>query len=536
MRNNSNTNDAKFIPDKDIQCIKSGTFSKNDKRSFVFAKSAKQELKILAIIWIKISIQSLLSLIPKVLGAIFVGNIQDGNSAQLLSAVGFAMNFSNITGMTIGWGFTSGLLTLIPQSIGSNRMDLIAEHTQRAFYVVLIVLIMSTIIQFYSGDILCKILKYNNTPNEIMCDYITMYCVYLIPFLYFITWFSILKRVIQNLRYNSELLLIIFVSNVTTPFSNWLFVYYLNIGYLGAAITININMFFSVLLCVLFLCYKGHSNVFIPLPIRIVMKYSAVKEYLQLTLPGLFSVCSSWWIGEIVIIVSGLIANPTISVATMVICYSVYEILLWISIALGNSVNIRIGKYIGYGSIIYAQKVAKIASLLNLIFDVSIILFLSLLKDYIPKLYANNNQVIEQTSQLMYCIVLVLITASIFRVLDGIFYGLGYPMTVAIVVFIAQDIVAIGSIFVCLFEFDYKNYTNLALHFIWICIGCGFLIASIVLIIVLMCKRNTIWKNAVHASMMRIKMINSLPTKPLIQPENVFVKYGAVVFVKLLSK
>eukprot|EP01084_Bolivina_argentea_P156208 272223_1 len=359
-----------------------------------------------------------------------------------------------------------------------------------------------------------------------MCDYITIYCLYLIPFLYFITWFSILKRIIQNLRYNSELLLIIFVSNIATPFWNWLFVYHLKIGYLGTAITINVDMFCSVFLCVLFLCYKGHGSIFKPLPLGRIIKYNAVKQYLTLTLPGLATMCSSWWIGELIIILSGFIANPTISVASTVVVYSIYEIALWVSIALGNSVNIRIGKYIGFGSIKYAQLSAKVASLLGFIFIVNLTLVLIVLKDYIPKLYSNNYNVEAQSSKLMYCIVLVLISGTMYRLLNGIFYGLGYPMTVALILFVAQDIISLGLIFIWLFPMGYKKYANIGLQVIWLWTAFGFLLASIGLIIVLIYKGKRIWNNAVIDSKKRIEI--SLQRKPLNQNKKTLITYASM--------
>ena len=258
--------------------------SSSDK-SFKFAKSFYHEIQIMFLIFIKLSVGGMLEISPQFIGKIFVGHLPNTNTAILLSAAGLSQNYSNITGMSVGWGFTSPLFTLIPQCIGSNRKDLLSHYVQRSFYICLFILIISTIFQLYAGDILCFILGYNDTDP--ICGYINNYCITLIPFLYFAVWFTILQRVIQNLDYNTELLIIIFISNILTPFWNWLFVYYLKFGYLGTAITMDITMLCSLCMSCVLLIYKGYSYIFKPLSLRIVLKWEKVYEYLALSLPGL---------------------------------------------------------------------------------------------------------------------------------------------------------------------------------------------------------------------------------------------------------
>ena len=52
------------------------------------------------------------------------------NSSKMLSGIGLTRTFSNVS---ISWGFTSALYTLIPQSIGLNKINLLQLYLQRSF-------------------------------------------------------------------------------------------------------------------------------------------------------------------------------------------------------------------------------------------------------------------------------------------------------------------------------------------------------------------------------------------------------------------
>ena len=482
--------------------------TETEDKSFVFAKSASDEVKILLSLWIKISFCGLLEMTPQFIGKMFVGHIPNTNSGLLLSAVGLAQNYTNITAISIGWGLTSGLLILLPQTIGSNiTNNLLRNYVQRVFWITLFALIISTILQIYSGDILCAILRYNkhNNNNAEICEYITMYCVYLIPFTYLTVWFTILQRIIQNLDYNSELLLIIFISNIMSPLWNYLLIYKTNLSYLGAALTMDITIFCMTILSAILLCYKGHSNIFKPMEFGQVLNCSKVWEYLSLAIPGLVQTCSAWWIGELITILAGFVNEPYIAVSSTVICYSLFEILLEFSVALGNTVNIRVGKYIGYGSIVYAKRVCRVTAFLDLIWALVVFFFLLIFKDLLPRIYTNDEEIIQMASKLMYFLVIICICYTFFRVLSGIYQGLGKPTFVAIIMFFAQDFIGLVLTLVFLFALNYKQYTDLGLYSIWSCAAFGYFLVIISILVSLVRNNETIWIQALNDSNDRIQ-------------------------------
>ena len=208
--------------------------------------------------------------------------------------------------------------------------------------------------------------------------------------------------------------------------------------------------------------------------------------------------------GELVCILAGFVRNPYVSVSATVSCYSMFEILLMFSVGLANSVNIRVGKYIGFGSVYYAKRVCKIAVLLDVIILTVISVVCILFKDDLPKIYSNDEDVIIMASKLMYFVVVILIGFSSFRVLSGVFQGLGYPEIVAIIMFVTQDVVGLGLTLVLLFAVGLRSYMEYGLYVIWSCTSLGYYLGGIIVGFVLFWRRKSIWIDATNDSKSRI--------------------------------
>lgn len=467
----------------------------------MFAKSAMHELKLIILLWIKVTGCNLLEMLPLFTGKILVGHISNTESALLLSAVGLAQIYTNVTAISIGWGFTTGLFTLIPQCIGANGTDLIPLHTQTAFYMTLIVLIISTILQFFSGDILCFILSFKN--DSAICGYITTYCLSLIPFIFCTIWFTILQRVLQNVQLNSQLLLIVFICNIATPILNYFLILKSKLGYLGAAITMDFVIVFMLILSCFLLCYKGYSNIFKPISIGQVLNKYNVFTYLKLSLPGVITTCFSWWIGELITILSGVIYDPYVAIASTVICYSLFEILLEFSVGLGNAINIRIGKYIGAGSIAFAKRAGKVGIYLACLWAFIVVFILLILRKYIPLIYTNDENIISITSELIYFLAMICVCYIFFQVLTSIYRALGKPEIVAWITFISQ-IIGFLITFLPLYGLNARQYTDLGLYSVWSCATFGYLLAIFAIGTMFVKRYKTIWKQAVKESNQRV--------------------------------
>ena len=241
-------------------CNGSSTQCKASK-SFIIGESLEHEIKLIIQRTALMTLQMLCQLGSPVVALIFVGQLPD--DVIYLSAVGLSRTFVNVTGTAMAWGFTTSLFTLLPQAIGAGQTKLASIHIQRAFYVVTIVSCFLSITQFFAGDIMIAL----GQPQE-LGPLINKYCRLLIPYIFLITYTSILMRLLQALDLNVGLTYGCLIMFTSTPLFVWLFMYPFGMGYLGAAMGQNMALLMFCISMFIYLVYKGMIHNIIHLMIN----------------------------------------------------------------------------------------------------------------------------------------------------------------------------------------------------------------------------------------------------------------------------
>eukprot|EP01084_Bolivina_argentea_P162837 283344_1 len=465
--------------------------------SFVVSKTVHQELKLILFIFIKIAGSNVAELFPQILSNIFIGHLN--NAPLLLSSCGLARTFCNVLGMAQAWSFSSALFILIPQCLGANKPELMAIYVQRAFYVCMLVAMIATIIQFFGGEIMCLI----GEPKE-FCPIISNYCRCLIPLIYGTVWLTIAQRVGQSLNFNTHLFYSVLIPALLAIPLNYLFVFHFGFGYIGTALVIDICVFMAFLLTISCLIYKGYGWIFVPLPFKQVIQYNGMKEYILLALPGLVQSSLSWTVGEMMVALSGFIANPSVIVASTVVCSSLMLFLIMISVGMSNAINIRLGKYIGSGLVFGAKMVAKCAVGLNTITMIFLAVFLFFMRELIIKMFTQQEDVVAMASSMVAIVVIPqMITNNFYITLSGAFRGLGYPTIIAVAVFISHYCISLPLAGILLFYVGIREYSSYGVYTLWLCVALGYFLCGSILLVILIFKIDL--KKAASQSLNRIK-------------------------------
>ena len=95
-----------LVESDDVIAVGDASRSDGLTSSFSFGYSFLHELQIMVSMLIKIAIMQNLQMLPQIIGNMFIGHLQNSDTALLLSSVGLAQNFANITGI-------SGILSFI---------------------------------------------------------------------------------------------------------------------------------------------------------------------------------------------------------------------------------------------------------------------------------------------------------------------------------------------------------------------------------------------------------------------------------------
>eukprot|EP01083_Nonionella_stella_P107661 312062_1 len=355
-----------------------------------------------------------------------------------------------------------------------------------------------SIIRSITGEIMVAI----GQPAELK-PIVETYCRLLIPYIFICSYDAILVRLIQALDMNISLAICAVLMFASCPLITWFLMYYLDYGWQGTAIAQSVVMLLFFFIMLVLLIYKGYGFIFIPLPFTTVWSLKGIYNYLALALPGLCQNMFEFIIQEAAIVLSGYVASPTTALSATVILNNLFLVVISFSLATCSATNIRVGKYIGKGSIIYAKRAAvgglMIAALIMSIGSLVLMCGVHVL----PRIYTDNVDTIRLTSKIMWILVVFSCGCLMLQTLGGIYRGLGLQKIAAIVVSVSYTLIALPCSIVLLFSFDMRRDLVYGTAIIWGGLAFGNVLGAIVEIIYLWCFGD--WKAAVRHANMRIK-------------------------------
>eukprot|EP01084_Bolivina_argentea_P112561 200752_1 len=483
---------------------------KNENNTFTVAETAFDELKIMLSLFVPIALCGICEFIPQYISYSFVGH--EPNSTELLASVGLSMAYTNCIGISITWGLTKGLDTLIPQALGQNEHKdninkRISIYFQQSTIITFIVLIPILMLQYYAGDIMCLI-----GQSKHLCNHINDYCRALIPLLIAALWYSLMARLLRPLMLNTQNMFINFISAISSYPLNYLFIKYLKYNYIATAVVMDICMIEVAVLTTILLLYNGYYFVFIPQSFQNVLSKKGIQTYLYLSVPALFLFAGDWWISEIMIILTGYVYNPSVALAATSICLNLDSIFCEINYAATMPLSIRIGNYMGMEKI----KLAKRAMYIGCIISTSIALVLVsislLIRKQIPHIWISNSNehVLWLSSNIIYFVCLRQLFYNILFAISGICIGLGYQKYTAIISTMCNYLIGFPLSMIILFCFNLKtNSSYYGVYIIWGCNSFGYGLSSLILIIMQLSGYIN-WNKAMNESQQRLNQTISI--------------------------
>eukprot|EP01084_Bolivina_argentea_P112557 200743_1 len=473
--------------------------------TFAYAETPFEEFMIILRTAVPIILCNLCEYVPQWISYYFIGHLP--NSTTLLASTGLSMTFTNCIGISITFGMTKSLDTLIPQALGQQneaphiKKRRLTIYFQQSVMITYIILIPILIAMYFAGDILCYI-----GQQQVLREYINNYCRALIPLVIAMLWFSILCRLIRNLNLNDYSMYITIFSGLSAYPLNYLFIIYLKYNYIYTAISMDICMIQIALLTTLLLIYKGYYYLFIPMPLKEIFNKNGIKTYLYMSVPTLITNASDWWISEIIALLSGYVYSPFVAVASSTIGNTLDAICCEINYSAAYPLSIRIGRYVGMGS----QKLAKRAMFMGLIVTTIMMVMISvtllLLKDILPYIWISNNnkEVGYLSSNLIYFVCLRQLFYNIFGALSSIYIGLGNQKYIATISIMCHFCIGfVLSVFI-LFYFNLKSNLYYGLYSIWFFNSMGYASSSLILFAML-ATGFVSWDKVIHEAKSRLQ-------------------------------
>ncbi|XP_047171323.1 protein DETOXIFICATION 51-like [Vigna umbellata] len=344
----------------------------------------RREVKALMELAFPIAFTALIFYARSMVSMLFLGHLGDLE----LAAGSLGMAFANITGYSVLSGLALGMEPLCSQAFGAKRMNVLSLTLHRC---VMFLLLCSIPISFLWLNISNILLPLHQDPNITRMAH--TYLIFSLPDLH---THSLLHPISIYLSAQGVTHPVTLASLAGTllhfPF-NYLLVTRLRLGLAGvaaasAASSLSILLFLATHVCL--------TGIHCAAPTRDCL--SGWKPLLRLAAPSCVSVCLEWWWYEIMIVLCGLLVNPTSTVASMGILIQTTSFIYVFPSSLSFAVSTRIGNELGANQPYRAKLSTVVSVFLAVIIGFSAMLFAIGTRRSWGRMFTNDENIIRITS------------------------------------------------------------------------------------------------------------------------------------------
>nr|GMC59968.1 protein DETOXIFICATION 14-like [Ipomoea batatas] len=235
-----------------------------------------------------------------------------------LSSASIATSLCAVTGYSVLFGMSSALETLCGQAYGAGQYRKLGAFTYGAILCLFLVCIPVSILWLLSGKFLRLI-----GQDPLIAAEAGKYAVWLIPTLFPYAILQSLVRYMQTQRLIVPMLWTAATALAVQLTICWAFIFKLDLGSAGAALSITVSYWFNVILILLYVkysstCKKTHAALTLSKEV-----YSTMGEFFRFAVPSAVMACLEWWSFELIVLLSGILPNPKLETYVLSICVRV---------------------------------------------------------------------------------------------------------------------------------------------------------------------------------------------------------------------
>eukprot|EP01084_Bolivina_argentea_P112282 200266_1 len=453
----------------------------------------KEELIHLINLSIPLVVSSASAYSGRLLTTIFTGRYLTTDEFDA-AALGFTM--TNITGYSMIIAMVSPMDSLCTQAYGANNWKLFALTIYRALFCTSIFLIPTIILWLFMYDLMIFI-----GQNEIVSYYVQQWTSIYITILPALVTLCVATRFLSSQSIGKPLLYLgIIVYCIWHPI--WLyfiFIYLKKRDFIWAPLSNIVTVYIHVISIILYcIILKPHNKLSIQyISFTKIIKWQTnlkidtfininnintnievidkgMKEYIELLIAGIFSLCAEWWSWEVITLICGLLGP--IQLATHVIFATIMPFYYMIPMGVGLAGAARIGKLIGQNQFHLAKYLAHAILWFTLIESVVIAILSFCFREYIPFLFTNEKQVINIAIKVSPLFSIFVIWDAFQGSFQGILRGIKKQGKSVIGVIIGPWIITIPL--ACLLAFD--PIIDLKIIGMWIGNNVGYIVMNII--------------------------------------------------------
>ncbi|KAK4843064.1 hypothetical protein QYF36_003486 [Acer negundo] len=386
----------------------------DNENGFGRKKISEEVKKQLWLAWPMISV-SLLQFCLQIISVMFVGHLGE----LALSGASMATSFASVTGFSLLMGMASALDTLCGQSYGAKQYRLMGIQMQRAM---LVLLIVSIPLAFIWANTKSLLILAHQDPQ--IAEEAGIYAQFMIPSLFA---YGLLQCLIRFLQTQNIVFPMMFSSGITVLLHFpvcWFLVFESGLGSRGAAVANSISYWINVLLLVAYVkfsssCQKTWTGFSME-------AFHNIVNFLRLAIPSAVMVCLEMWSFEMMVLLSGLLPNPTLETSVLSISLNTAGTVWMIPFGLSGAVSTRVSNELGAGH----PEAARLAVCVVLVVAITVGLVvgsvLILIRNVWGYAYSNEIQVVKYIASMMPILALSNFLDGLQCVLSGTARGCGW--------------------------------------------------------------------------------------------------------------
>ncbi|KAG6666260.1 protein DETOXIFICATION 49-like [Carya illinoinensis] len=367
-----------------------GVDEQNSQHFRLSLSEVAEEIKQLYIIAIPMIITGLFIYGKSVISMFFMGKL----GKEALAGGSLAISVANISGYSVISGLALGMEGISSQACGAKQWPLMAHTLQRTI-IMLSLVCMPISLLWLNFEPILVFCGQNPTISSIASTYLA----FSLPDLLFQSLINPLKIYLRTQNITLPLMLSAAFSLTLHAPINFFIVHNLNLGIrsiaLAGALT-DLNLLVMLLLYIRIsgTCkqsWQGWS----------CQCFKDWKPILGQAIPSCISLCLEWWWYEIIILLSGLLANATEAVATMGILIQATALVYNFPIALNQAVSTRVGNELGANRPNKAKKSSIVALSFAILTGLKAMLFMMTMRNAWGRIFTTDEEILSLTAVAM---------------------------------------------------------------------------------------------------------------------------------------
>ncbi|KAG7634949.1 Multi antimicrobial extrusion protein [Arabidopsis suecica] len=408
-----------------------------------------------------------------------------------LQLAGASIATVGIQGLAYGimLGMASAVQTVCGQAYGARQYSSMGIICQRAMVLHLAAAVFLTFLYWYSGPILKTMGQSVAIAHEGQ-----IFARGMIPQIYAFALACPMQRFLQAQNIVNPLAYMSLGVFLLHTLLTWLVTNVLDFGLLGAALILSFSWWLLVAVNGMYILMSPNcKETWTGFSTR---AFRGIWPYFKLTVASAVMLCLEIWYNQGLVIISGLLTNPTISLDAISICMYYLNWDMQFMLGLSAAISVRVSNELGAGNPRVAMLSVVVVNITTVLISSVLCVIVLVFRVGLSKAFTSDAEVIAAVSDLFPLLAVSIFLNGIQPILSGVAIGSGWQAVVAYVNLVTYYV--IGLPIGCVLGFK----TSLGVAGIWWGMIAGVILQTLTLIVLTL---RTNWTSEVENAAQRVK-------------------------------